>query len=73
MHGIRSPPTEQLAANQHVLDMAIANGDTVTLSVPFDMVDANTFTAAEIRYPELHGYHQVNDTTWVPRAGKIRK
>ncbi|WP_157900555.1 hypothetical protein [Mycobacterium rhizamassiliense] len=62
-------PTERLAANQHVLDMAIANGDTVTLSVPFDMVEPNTFTAAEIRYLELHGYHQMNDTTWIPRGG----
>jgi hypothetical protein len=28
-------PTEQLAANQHVLDIAIANHDRITLSVPF--------------------------------------
>jgi hypothetical protein len=66
-------PIERLAANQHVLDVAIANGDTVTLSVPFDMVNPNTFTAAEIRYLELHGYRQVGDTTWVPRVGKTGK
>jgi hypothetical protein len=66
-------PTERLAANQHVLDIAIANGDTVTLSVPFDMVKPNTFTAAEIRYLELHGYRQINDTTWVPPGGDIGK
>lgn len=59
-------PTERLAANQHVLDVAISNGDTVTLSVPFDTVAPNTFTAAEIRYLELHGYRQINDTTWIP-------
>lgn len=64
-------PTERLAANQHVLDIAIANGDTVTLSVPFDMVRPNTFTAAELRYLELHGYRQINDTTWMPPGGKI--
>ena len=28
-------PTERLAANQHLLDLAIANHDTITLSVPF--------------------------------------
>lgn len=56
--------TERLAANQHVLDIAIANGDTITLSVPLDRLDADTFTAAEIRYLELHGYRQINDITW---------
>lgn len=66
-------PTERLAANQHVLDVAIANGDKVTLSVPFDMVKPNTFTAAEIRYLELHGYRQISDTTWVPPAGEAKK
>ncbi|MEB3983659.1 NAD(+)--arginine ADP-ribosyltransferase [Mycobacterium sp. 663a-19] len=66
-------PTERLAANQHVLDIAITNGDKVTLSVPFDMVNPDTFTGAEIRYLELHGYHQINDTTWVPPGGKIGK
>jgi hypothetical protein len=62
-------PTEQLAANQHVLDIAIANRDKITLSVPFDMIDPDTYTAAEIRYLELHGYRQVNDTTWAPPVG----
>jgi hypothetical protein len=66
-------PTQRLAANQHVLDIAIANGDTLTLSVPFDMINPNTFTAAEIRYLELHGYRQVNDTTWMPPGGKNGK
>lgn len=41
-------PTQRLAANQHVLDIAIANGDTMTLSVPFYRVDTDTFTAAEM-------------------------
>jgi hypothetical protein len=59
-------PTEQLAANQHVLDIAIANRDTVRLSVPFDEIKPTTFTAAEIRYLESHGYQRVDDFTFVP-------
>ena len=59
-------PTERLAANQHVLDMAIANGDTVTLSVPLDEVRPGTFTAAELRYFESHGYQRINDFTFIP-------
>ena len=66
-------PAERLAANQHLLDLAIANRDTIALSVPFDMVDADSFTAAEIRYLELHGYRQIDDTTWIPSAGKVEK
>jgi hypothetical protein len=62
-------PTEQLAANQHVLDIAIANRDKITLSLPFDMIEPDTYTAAEIRYLELHGFRQVNDTTWAPPVG----
>ena len=59
-------PTEQLAANQHVLDIAIANRDTVRLSVPFDEIKPTTFTAAEIRYLESHGYQRVDDYTFAP-------
>lgn len=59
-------PTEQLAANQHVLDVAIANRDTVRLSVPFDEIRPTTFTAAEIRYLEAHGYRQADDFTFIP-------
>jgi hypothetical protein len=66
-------PTERLAANQHVLDIAIANRDTVTLSVPLDFVDADTFTAAEIKYLELCGYRQINEVTWVPPTRGIGK
>jgi hypothetical protein len=66
-------PAERLAANQHLLDLAIANRDTITLSVPFDMVDIDSFTAAEIRYLELHGYRQIDETTWIPSAGKAKK
>jgi hypothetical protein len=62
-------PTEQLAANQHVLDIAISNRDKITLSVPFDMIDPDSYTAAEIRYLELHGYRQVNGTTWALPVG----
>ncbi|OBH99460.1 hypothetical protein [Mycobacterium sp. E2733] len=58
--------TEQLAANQHVLDVAIANRDKVTLSVPFYRIDPNTFTAAELRYLEAHGYQRVGDNVLLP-------
>jgi hypothetical protein len=59
-------PTERLAANQHVLDMAIAKGDTITLSVPFDEIRPASFTAAEIRYLESHGYQRLDDFTFIP-------
>lgn len=59
-------PTERLAANQHVLDIAIANNDTITMSVPFKEIEAGTYTAAEIRYLESHGYRRVGDNTLVP-------
>ncbi|OBF57236.1 hypothetical protein A5756_09670 [Mycobacterium sp. 852002-53434_SCH5985345] len=63
-------PTEQLAANQHVLDVAIANRDTIRLSVPFDEIRPTTFTGAELRYLESHGYQQIDDFTFVPpRSG----
>ncbi|MBZ4569308.1 hypothetical protein GBO17_12595 [Mycobacterium avium subsp. hominissuis] len=59
-------PTEQLAANQHVLDVAISNRDKVTLSVPFYRVPPNTYTAAELRYLEAHGYRRVGENTLMP-------
>lgn len=59
-------PTERLAANQHVLDVAIANRDKITLSVPFYRVNPNTFTAAELRYLEAHGYRRVGDNSLLP-------
>lgn len=59
-------PTERLAANQHVLDMAIGNGDKVTLSTTFGKVGENTFTAAEIRYLEAHGYQRSGTNTMLP-------
>jgi hypothetical protein len=59
-------PTEQLAANQHVLDVAIANHDRITLSAPFYRVDPNSYTAAEIRYLEAHGYQTVGDNSLTP-------
>ncbi|WAC90950.1 NAD(+)--arginine ADP-ribosyltransferase Mav [Mycobacterium sp. Aquia_213] len=62
-------PIERLAANQHVLDIAIARGDTVTLSVPFGKIDPNSFTGAEIRYLESHGYHRAGDNKLIP-SGK---
>ena len=54
---------ERLAANQHVLDIAIANRDVVTLSAPFRKIDPHSFTGAEIRYLECHGYHRLGDNT----------
>lgn len=59
-------PGERLAANQHLLDLAIAERDTVTLSVPFGKIDPNSFTGAEIRYLESHGYQPTGTNTLVP-------
>ncbi|ORB72754.1 putative alpha/beta hydrolase [Mycobacterium scrofulaceum] len=59
-------PTERLAANQHVLDVAIANQDKINLSVPFYRVNPNTFTGAELRYLEAHGYRRVGDNSLLP-------
>lgn len=61
--------TERLAANQHVLDIAIANRDTITLSVPFGKIAPNTFTGAEIRYLEAHGYRRVGVDALAPSMG----
>lgn len=58
--------TQRLAANQHVLDIAIANRDTITLSVPIGKIGPNTFTGAEIRYLESHGYQRTAMNTLVP-------
>ena len=58
--------TERLAANQHVLDMAIKNNDTITLSVPFRDVEGSTYTAAEIRYLEAHGYSRTGENALIP-------
>lgn len=65
-------PTEQLAANQHVLDVAIANRDKITLSVPFYRIVPNTYTAAEIRYLEAHGYQRVGDNALLPPINEER-
>ncbi|OBE93901.1 hypothetical protein [Mycobacterium sp. 852002-10029_SCH5224772] len=59
-------PTEQLAANQHVLDIAIANRDKITLSVPFHRVAPDTYTAAELRYLEAHGYRRIGENMLMP-------
>jgi hypothetical protein len=59
-------PTEQLAANQHVLDIAIANRDTIKLSISIDMVNTESYTGAEIRYLQAHGYEIVDGYTLVP-------
>lgn len=57
------------AQQQHVPDIAIANRDTITLSVPFGKIAPNTFTAAEIRYLESHGYQRVGAKTLTHPAG----
>ncbi|MEW2479666.1 hypothetical protein AB0876_08725 [Mycobacterium sp. NPDC049093] len=66
-----STPTQQLAANQHVLDMAITNRDTIRLSVSVDMIKQDTFTGAEIRYLQAHGYEIASDgrSLTPPKAG----
>jgi tetrahydromethanopterin S-methyltransferase subunit B len=64
-------PNERLAANQHVLDIAIRNGDTVTLSVPARMIPEDSYTAAEIRYLEAHGYQRSGPSTLIPPAQEV--
>jgi hypothetical protein len=59
-------PIEQLAANQHVLDVAIANQDVITFSVDFDKIREGTYTEAEVRYLEQHGYTRHGDRTLLP-------
>lgn len=59
-------PIQRLAANQHVLDIAIANRDTIKLSTPIDSVIDNTYTAAELRYLMAHGYEVTDGYTLVP-------
>jgi hypothetical protein len=63
-------PIERIAANQHALDLAIANRDTISLSVPFGKISPNSFTGAVIRYFESHGYRRVGDTLVPPTEGK---
>lgn len=67
-----STPIERLAANQHLLDVAIMNRDQVVLSVPFYRVDPDTYTGAELRYLELHGYRLVGDNVLLPPAEGAR-
>lgn len=64
-----STPTQQLASNQYALDMAVKNGDTIRLSVPFYRIDPSTFTGAEIRYFESHGYQRMGDNLLIPPRG----
>lgn len=59
-------PIERLAANQHVLDIAIANRDTIRLSTSIDSILDNTYTAAELSYLRSHGYQVVDGYTLVP-------
>jgi hypothetical protein len=65
-----STPTQQLAANQHVLDIAIANRNTIKLSVPYYEIRPDTYTGAELRYIQKNGYQRIDDTTFVlPNGG----
>lgn len=59
-------PIEQLAANQHVLDVAIANRDVVTFSVDFGKIVDGSYTEAELRYLVEHGYTRSGDRTLLP-------
>jgi len=59
------------AANQRVLDIAIKNGDTITLSVPVRMIPEDSYTAAEIRYLEAHGYQRSGPNTLIPPFGGV--
>jgi hypothetical protein len=59
-------PTQQLAANQHVLDIAIANRDRIILSVPFGKLEEGSYTIAEIEYLQAHGYQRVGANTLIP-------
>ncbi|WP_237571705.1 WXG100-like domain-containing protein [Mycolicibacterium lacusdiani] len=59
-------PIEQLAANQHVLDVAIANGDVITFSVDLEKIREGSYTEAELRYLEEHGYRRSGDRTLLP-------
>jgi hydrolase family protein len=61
-------PMERLAANQHALDVAIQRGDTITLSTPARMIPEDSYTAAEIRYLEAHGYQRTGPSTLAPPA-----
>ncbi|WIM87101.1 hypothetical protein PT015_19870 [Candidatus Mycobacterium wuenschmannii] len=61
-------PTERLAANQHALDVAIQRGDTITLSIPARMIPEDSYTAAELRYLEAHGYQRSGSNTLIPPA-----
>lgn len=59
-------PIERLAANQHVLDIAIANRDTIRLSTSIDRILDNTYTAAELDYLKAHGYEVIDGYTLIP-------
>lgn len=59
-------PVQRLAANQHVLDIAIANRDTIHLSTSIDRIVDNTYTAAELSYLKAHGYQVIDGYTLIP-------
>ncbi len=62
-------PREQLAANQHFLDVAIDNGDTVRLSVSRDVIVPGSYTAAEVDYLLRNGYTWLDGSTLAPMGG----
>lgn len=60
-------PIEQLAANQHVLDIAATNRDIIRFSIDFDMIRPGSYTAAELKYLEkVYGYVRLGDNTLIP-------
>lgn len=58
--------TERLAANQHVLDVAINNRDAIVYSIDIDDIRPGSYAEAELRYLEDHGYHRSGDRHLLP-------
>ncbi len=57
---------QRWAANQRVLDAAIANGDRITLATARSNIRFPSALADEIRYLRSNGYTWVDDATLVP-------
>ena len=62
-------PIERQAANQHLLDVAIENGDTVRLSFDPTELSPTSYTWTEIRYLQRNGYVWIDDVTLAPGPG----
>ncbi len=57
------PPAQRWAANGHFLDLIIAKGDKVILTVARDKIKATSDLAKEVRYLIRKGYHWVDEFT----------